>query len=128
MLKLINSYTKNILANKSLFFILNKKMQSDENKRMVKGTEHSIKIAHGKLNPEYVKKSNPEFLAERLKIWDELYAQQTEKIKNLPREQIMVKLKDGKLVEGVSFETTPLDIAKKNLKKSLVPDLIVAKV
>jgi threonyl-tRNA synthetase len=128
MLKYFYSLNKNISANKRLFFILNKKMQSDENKRMVKGTEHSIKTTHGKLNPEYVKRENPQFLQERVKIWDELYAKQVEKIKSLPREKIAITLKDGKVVDGISFETTPIEVAKGNLKKSIVPDFLVAKV
>jgi threonyl-tRNA synthetase len=75
-----------------------------------------------------VKTKSPQFLQERIKIWDEFYARQVEAMKNLPREKINITLKDGKVVEGVSFETTPLEVAKKNLKKSLVPDFVVAKV
>jgi hypothetical protein len=55
-------------------------------------------------------------------------AKQVEAMKNLPREKIIITLKNGKEVEGVSFETTPIEIAKKNLPRSIVPDLVVAKV
>jgi threonyl-tRNA synthetase len=103
-------------------------MQSEDNRRITKGTEHSIKTIPEKLNPTYIKKANPEFLQERAKIWDSLYEKQTEKIKSLPRDKIIITLKDGKQVEGISFETTPIEIAKKNLKKSLVGELVVAKV
>jgi hypothetical protein len=126
--KNISSLNKHISTNKRLFFILNKKMQSDDNKRITKGTEHSIKTTNVKLNPTYIKKANPEFLQERVKIWDELYAKQSEALKALPREKIAITLPDGKVVEGTSFETSPIEIAKKSVKKSLIPDFLVAKV
>jgi threonyl-tRNA synthetase len=127
MIRLTRSINKHILGNKFYYIIL-KKMQSEDNRRITKGTEHSIKIAPQKLDPDYVKKVNPEFLQERAKIWDTLYERQSEKLKSLPREKIIITLKDGKQIEGISFETTPIEIAKKNLKKSLVGDLLVAKV
>ncbi len=121
----------NIFKN-TKYIILNKfnMISSDdkENKRIAKGTEHSIQHQRVNITKEFVKTTSPQFLAEREKKWEEFYAKQQEYFKSLPREKINLKLKDGKCVEGVSFETTPLDIAKKNLKKSLIGDLIVAKV
>jgi phosphosulfolactate phosphohydrolase-like enzyme len=57
-----------------------------------------------------------------------LYTKQQDFQKTLPRVKITITLRDGKEVEGVSFDTSPLDIAKKYMKKSLVPDLLAAKV
>lgn len=45
----------------------------------------------------------------------------------MPRQAIKIVLPDGKVKEGVSFETTPLDIAK-SISNSLAEKLIVAKV
>jgi threonyl-tRNA synthetase len=45
----------------------------------------------------------------------------------LPREPIKVKLPDGKEKEGVSFQTTPLEIAK-SISNSLPDKVVVAKV
>lgn len=45
----------------------------------------------------------------------------------LPREKITVKLPDGTVKEGVSFQTTPLDIAK-SISNSLTEKVVVAKV
>jgi threonyl-tRNA synthetase len=101
---------------------------TEDNRRITKGTEHSIQREEGKIGGEFVKSTKPQFLDERTKIWDELYAKQQEYQKSLPRETIKITLKDGKQVDGTSFETSPLDIAKKYLKKSLVADFIVAKV
>lgn len=45
----------------------------------------------------------------------------------MPREKINITLPDGKVKEGTSFETTPLDIAKQ-LSNSLPDKVVVAKV
>lgn len=127
MIRWLNTkITKNILNQKSLLKILNFKMESS-NKRIAQGTEHSIKT-HDKIGGEFTLKQKPEFLQRRLKIWEHFFAKQEEYLKSLPREKIIITLKNGKQVEGTSFETTPLQIAKGNLKKSLVPDFLVAKV
>jgi len=101
---------------------------TDENRRITQGTEHSVNKFEGLIGGEYKKQTSPKFLEDREKIWSEFYEKQQEKQKTFPREKITITLKDGKKVEATSFETTPLDIAKKYLKKSLVGDLIVAKV
>jgi threonyl-tRNA synthetase len=101
---------------------------TEDNRRITQGTEHSVNKFEGKIGGEFVKQLKPQFLEEREKIWAEFYQKQQEHQKSLPRDKIIITLKDGKKVEGTSFDTTPLDIAKKYLKKSLVGDLIVAKV
>lgn len=127
MIRWLNTkITKNILNQKTLFKILNFKMESS-NKRIAQGTEHSIK-SHDKIGGDFTLKAKPEFLQRRLKLWEAFFAKQEEYLKSLPREKIIITLKNGKQVEGTSFETTPLQIAKANLKKSLVPDFLVAKV
>jgi len=127
MIRWLNTkITKNILNQKTLFKILNFKMESS-NKRIAHGTEHSI-TTHDKLGGDFTLKQKPEFLQRRLKLWEAFFAKQEEYLKSLPREKIIITLKNGKQVEGTSFETTPLQVAKGNLKKSLVPDFLVAKV
>lgn len=127
MLRWLNTkFTKNILNQKTLFKILNFKMEST-NKRIAQGTEHSIKTSD-KIVGDFKLDPKPEFLQRRLKIWESLYSKQEEYLKSLPREKILITLKNGKQVEGTAFETTPLQIAKANLKKSLIGELIVAKV
>jgi len=124
------NFSKNILNKQSKYFIFNKDMMksTEDNRRITQGTEHSVNKFEGKIGGEFVKENTPKFLEERTKIWAELYEKQQEHQKTLPREKVTITLKDGKKVEGTSFETSPLDIAKKYLKKSLVGDLIVAKV
>ena len=121
---------KNILNIQSKYFIFNNNMMksTDENRRITQGTEHSVNKFEGLIGGEFKKLTSPKFLEEREKIWSEFYSKQQEIQKTFSREKITITLKDGKKVEATSFETTPLDIAKKYLKKSLVGDLIVAKV
>ena len=109
----------------SIKYIIKKMVET--NKRSNIGTEHSLK-SFGQIGGEFKKTSNPEFLKIRTQIFDKLYSQQKEYIQSLPREKITVTLKDGKKVEGTSFETTPIEIAKKSLKRSMIDDLLAAKV
>jgi hypothetical protein len=121
---------KNILNKQSKYFIFNNNMMksTEDNRRITQGTEHSVNKFEGLIGGEFKKQTSPKFLEERENIWTELYQKQQEIQKTFSRENITITLKDGKKVEATSFETSPLDIAKKYLKKSLVGDLIVAKV
>lgn len=80
---------------------------TEENRRITKGTEHSIQQQEGKIGGEFVKVAKAFFLEERVRVWDELFAKQQERLKSLPREKIVIILRDGKQVEGASFETSP---------------------
>lgn len=128
MIKRFTKLAPNILGNKRLYIILNKMIQSDENKRIAKGTEHSITTGSQKIGGGFVKSTKAAFLESRVKIWDDFYQKQEEYLKSLPREKIVITLKDGKQIDGTSFQTTPLEIAKKCIKKSLVEEFLVAKV
>jgi threonyl-tRNA synthetase len=99
----------------------------DQNKRINTGTEHSLKSV-GKIGGDFKKGPNAEFLKLRTEVFEKLFAQQQEFFKSLPRENIVITLKDGKKVDGTSFQTTPLEIAKKCLKRSMIDDLLAAKV
>ena len=102
---------------------------TEQNKRATKGTEHTLNESTStKIGGAFTKTQNPTFIVERSKLWETFYAQQEDKMKTLPHEKIAITLKDGKEIEGVSNETSPYDVAKKHLKKSIVSDIIVAKV
>lgn len=53
----------------------------------------------------------PAFLDERIKLFEELKAQEDEAFSKKDRVPIKVTLPDGSIREGVAFETSPLDIA-----------------
>ena len=53
----------------------------------------------------------PDYLAERLAMWDRLKKEQDEWVARQKNESITVTLTDGKEVQGHSYKTTPYDIA-----------------
>ncbi|ORY32072.1 threonine-tRNA ligase [Naematelia encephala] len=69
----------------------------------------------------------PEFFSERIKIYDEYKAKYDKWVSEQPREPITITLPDGKEIEGTSWETTPLSIAK-GIATSLAERIIIAKV
>jgi threonyl-tRNA synthetase len=72
-------------------------------------------------------KENPEYIAHRIEMFDQLKLAYDEKIASMPREAITITLQDGKILDGTSYETTPLEIAK-GLSKSLSERVVIAKV
>ena len=97
-----------------------------ENKRAVKGTEHTL-VSSNKIGGEFKKEENAPFIKERAELWDKLYSAQEEKNKTLPQEKIKITLQDGREVEGTSNVTTPYQIAEKHTKKSELKEFLVAK-
>ncbi|KAJ2018462.1 threonyl-tRNA synthetase [Coemansia sp. S16] len=69
----------------------------------------------------------PAFIEHRNRIFDELFQKQKEEIAQKPREKIAITLADGSEREGLSWETTPMDIAK-SISMSLAKALVIAKV
>lgn len=69
----------------------------------------------------------PEYIEERQKLWDKLRAEYLEELAAKPREKISVTLPDGKVVEGLSWETTPYEIAR-GISQGLADNTVVAKV
>ncbi|RUP48070.1 hypothetical protein BC936DRAFT_145000, partial [Jimgerdemannia flammicorona] len=68
-----------------------------------------------------------EYLAHRIKMFDELKKKYDEEVKSKPREPITITLPDGSVKEGVAWETSPLDIAI-GIAKSLAERVVIAKV
>jgi threonyl-tRNA synthetase len=69
----------------------------------------------------------PEYLAHRMKMFDELKVKYDAIIAAEPRNPIRITLPDGRQMDGVSWETTPLQIAKM-ISNSLADRLVIAKV
>ena len=84
-----------------------------ENVRIIKSTGKDIVTdqAEPKIGFDIKFEKSPQYLDERVKIWEELYEQQEKKLADMPREPITITLIDGEQVEGVSFETSPMDIS-----------------
>lgn len=54
----------------------------------------------------------PDYINDRLKLWDQLKVKYTEELENKPRQPIKITLPDGKVVDGLSWQTTAYDVAK----------------
>jgi threonyl-tRNA synthetase len=60
-------------------------------------------------------------------IWNELKAQQAKELAAREKKAIVISLPDGKKIDGVAWETTPLKVAE-NLPKAVAKAAIVARV
>jgi len=69
----------------------------------------------------------PSYFDHRLEIWERLKAKQDEEFKSKPREKISVQLPQGDPREAISWETSPLEIAR-SLSKSLAERIVIAEV
>ncbi|OMJ70247.1 hypothetical protein SteCoe_31813 [Stentor coeruleus] len=102
-------------------------MQSEPNKRANLASGPEVKASTGKIGGPYVKQENAAFLESRTKLYDSFHAKYLEKLNSQPAEQITISLPNGTNKTGISFKTTPLDIAK-DISRSLAERVIVAKV
>ncbi|XP_043499806.1 threonine--tRNA ligase 1, cytoplasmic isoform X3 [Polistes fuscatus] len=69
----------------------------------------------------------PEYIQERLVLWDKLKAEYDIEIEGKETQEITITLPDGKQVSGLSWRTTPYEIAR-NISQSLSDSVVIAKV
>lgn len=69
----------------------------------------------------------PQFINDRIAMFEKLQKEYNDKVASLPHESIQIVLKDGSIKEATSWETTPMDIARE-ISKSLADRLCIAKV
>lgn len=69
----------------------------------------------------------PEFMAHRIKMFNELKVKYDAHVAAQPRVPIRITLPDGRQMDGTSWETTPLQIAKL-ISNSLADRLVISKV
>ncbi|XP_049785743.1 threonine--tRNA ligase 1, cytoplasmic isoform X1 [Schistocerca cancellata] len=69
----------------------------------------------------------PSYIQERLDLWDKLKAEYDAEIAAKPSEPIVITLPDGKTVDGMSWRTTPYDVAK-GISQGLADNTVIAKV
>jgi len=84
----------------------------------------------GKFEGKFASKKNPEFIANRLKVWDRLAEIQNKKIAATTAKEskaIEIILPDGAKKQGKSWETTPMDIAT-GISKALAGQVVIAQV
>jgi len=99
----------------------NKKDNDNKNKQQQK------KEFVNKKSKELQIPEKPEYIAHRVKIWDEEVKRQEQAKSNAPDKPIKVTLPDGKVLDGIAGKTTPMDIAL-SIAKGLADNAVVAKV
>lgn len=84
----------------------------------------AVKVSKVNINKPVPK---ADFLEDRTALFDELKKEYDQEIASKERLPIKITLKDGKLIDATSWETTPADIAK-GISKSLFDRLVISKV
>lgn len=102
--------------------------QRQENKRTKEATAKGVNEDGAQLiGGEWSFRKKPDFLAARLEYFNSLLEAQKAKYAALPKQAIKITLPDGNVKEGISFQTTPLDVATM-ISKQFAEKVIVAKV
>jgi threonyl-tRNA synthetase len=82
------------------------------------------KMARPSLYPDEPKYK---FIDERIALFEQLKKEYDDEVANKNRKPIKITVKDGSIKEGVSWETSPGDIAK-DISKSLFDRMVISKV
>jgi threonyl-tRNA synthetase len=69
----------------------------------------------------------PDFIQDRIQLFDKLMAKHKEELASKTSQPIKITLGDGKIMEGESWKTTPLQIAEK-ISRGLADQAVIAKV
>lgn len=69
----------------------------------------------------------PEYIDNRIKLWDELMAEYKRELAAKPKTPIIVTLPDGKEVGAVAWESTPYTVAA-GISKGLADNTVISKV
>ncbi|ODV94343.1 hypothetical protein PACTADRAFT_4287 [Pachysolen tannophilus NRRL Y-2460] len=80
----------------------------------------------GNVRPTYLD-PQPLFIEERIKLYDEIKAKYDAEVASKERLPIKITLKDGTIKEGISWETTPFQIAK-DIGPSFLDRTIISKI
>ena len=110
----------------------NKEAAADHSRKEGKRTKLATSHKTGNeeiqiLGGDWKFQKKPAFLADRNAYFKELYDAQKVKYTTMPQEAITITLPDGGQKEGVSFKTTPLDVAKM-ISNQLAKQVIVSEV
>ncbi|KAF8817850.1 threonyl-tRna synthetase family protein [Cardiosporidium cionae] len=115
-----------LITRQLSFLSLAKMAVALKSRRAVEGTTPAVDL-NEKIGGHFIPSQNPDFLASRLALWKELYAKQQVIFEGKEKEPICIYLPDGNIHDGLSFQTTPMDIAQKIFSRG-ADKIIVAKV
>lgn len=69
----------------------------------------------------------PAYIQERLDLWDKIKKKSEDEIESKSKTPISVTLPDGKIVEGLSWKTTPYEVAQQ-ISQGLADNAVISKV
>jgi len=104
-----------------------KEKRRTEKTRITASKGKEIGEDEGHLGGDFSFEENPAFLAQRLQKYEALKARKDEEFTALPREPIKITLPDGAVIDGTSFESSPMDVAM-GISQGLANAVVVAKV
>eukprot|EP00945_MAST-04E_sp_MAST-4E-sp1_P008133 g8133.t1 len=104
----------------------NKPAARRDQDRLFAGKEHTM-TATGKIGGAFTTTADPAFLAERAAVYDKVNEAYQARLAAKPKNPIKITMPDGGVKEGISWETTPMDIAKA-ISNSLAKKCTVAEV
>jgi len=81
--------------------------------------------ADGRYIGDFTPTPNPSYIPDRLAVWDRIHAKAQAELKSKPRDPISITLPDGSKLEGISWATTPMEIAE-GISKRLAADSVAA--
>lgn len=116
MLNRIRSAFKTVAPARAVTYSLIKRLYSKSNIIIENEVTYPLE-----LNPP------PSYIEDRIKFFDELKAQYDAELESKTKAPIKVTLPDGKEVEGLSWKTTPYEVAQ-GISQGLADNAVIAKV
>jgi threonyl-tRNA synthetase len=98
-----------------------------EKTRLTKESGDRVEGSAGIIGVPFKPTENPSWLKDRAAVYDEIISEQKARIAAKPRVPIKISLPDGKVIDGTSWETTPMSIAE-GISKGLAQNVVVGKV
>jgi len=84
-------------------------------------------VSEGHIGGQFRLEENPSYIARREEMFDQLFEVQEKNKASSDNPSISILLPNGESVDGVAFETCPMDVAK-GISKKLGKESVVAKV
>jgi threonyl-tRNA synthetase len=95
--------------------------------RLTKESGERAAVEGKKIGGPFKRQADPTWLRDRAAVYDEVMATQAARLASKPAVPIEITLPDGTVKEGVSWRTTPMQIAE-GISKGLAGSAVVAKV
>ena len=103
------------------------KSKRTDGTRLIKSSEGRIGEDQGRIGGDFEVNPNPSYIQHRIEVFERVAKKRAEELAKMPKEPIEITLPDGSVKNGVSYETSPMDIAM-GISEGLAKNVFVAKV